>query len=156
MSLCVDKGSQRASPNFSPSVYWGANRLWTCLQLPLVDFPVAGPLPNWKSHCRHFSRPCCGGSGCWRKHSVQVLSLCWMRMYILLHIHINIWTKQIPRSLIKLVHTHVTGKRAAFAWVWSVGIEEYGCIWTDIFMICLASALSSLPCRSCWGWVEQQ
>jgi hypothetical protein len=38
-------------------------------------------------------------------------------MYILLHIRVvNIWAKQMPRSLLRLVLPHVPGKRAAFAW----------------------------------------
>lgn len=43
-------------------------------------------------------------------------------MYMLLHINIKICTKQIPESLIKLVHSHVTGKKIVFPWGWSVGI----------------------------------
>lgn len=47
--------------------------------------------------------------------------------YPLLHMHgVTIWTKQTPRSLLRLVHPHVSGKRAAFAWGRgvSVGIGE--------------------------------
>lgn len=74
-------------------------------------------------------------------------------MYILLHIRVvNIWAKQMPRSLLRLVLPHVPGKRAAFAWggggVVSVGIQECLLIYLDRHFYDLSSECPLLPAKS--------
>lgn len=125
----MDKGSQCTSPNFSPSVFTevptDCEHAFSCCWLTFQWLDLCPA----KGHTVQTSVGHTVDDLGARKSILCRYFLCAdMRMYILLHVHINIWMKQIPRSLIKLVHTHVTGKRAAFAWGWSVGIGEYGFI----------------------------
>lgn len=76
-----------------------------------------------------------------------------MHMYItlvihtLLYTHVNTCTKQISRSFHTLVHPHVTGKRAAFAWGWSVGYWGM-LVYLDRHFYDLPSECPLLPAKS--------